>query len=448
MSEQNQSTKRQPSTSTLHLFWPNDHPLDSTGYLIGWKIESVYCVATLVENWPVTSSNQPIRQLDGMHESSKARLLGQLNPEGNSSGSPSPSHGHEGWMTITYHRGTLQIKGLKDEEETILVIYERPSMRRHHFLSLRPLLKPSLVSSQFASSSKPSGNEPLAQKIKLLDQLYPHRAMPGPECGHPREMSKVIQFVNSSEEIHNRIHHYSTPKTVDRKNATPKPDGPPCSHPLPYHLDSILALSTFLQQFNVRLAEISSWPSRYRKINREEDADLSGRRAEYVMLFNTLWLIANDIIFGQTSGAILMENSEPLADWLEYHLQTYTVTLVKRALHWTNSYPVGLKLNDQLGQAFCLCSNMAVDFWHIYVLKHAYLILPRMIWIVGFVSLFGNTFTLAIASDFLTIATFHLWIIYRLFTFIFDCQLRFLSVLFNIFRGNLLFQKMVGSTAY
>jgi hypothetical protein len=38
-------------------------------------------------------------------------------------------------------------------------------------------------------------------------------------------------------------------------------------------------------------------------------------------LFNTLWLIANDIIFGRTSGQILMENSEPLAAWLEYHLQ-------------------------------------------------------------------------------------------------------------------------------
>lgn len=71
------------------------------------------------------------------------------------------------------------------------------------------------------------------------------------------------------------------------------------------------------------------------------------------------------------------------------------------------------------------------------VLQHAYLILPKMIWAVGFASLFGNTFALAIASDFLTIATFHLWIIYRLFTFIFDFQLQFLSVLFNIFRGTL-----------
>jgi len=306
-------------------------------------------------------------------------------------------------------------------------------MRRHHFLSLRPLLKPSLVSNEFSPSSKATENEELARKIQLFDQIYPEYAMPGVECGHPREMSKVIDSVNSSEEVHNRLHHVT--KNAGRKTVHPSLPRTRDSHPIPYRLDSILALSTFLQQLNVRLVEICSWPSRYRKITREEEDDLSDRRAEYVMLFNTLWLIANDIIFGRAIGAILMENCELLAAWLEYHLQTYTVAFVKQALHWTNSYPVGLKLNDQLGHAFCVCSNLAVDFWHIYVLQHAYLVLPNMIWAVGFASLFGNTFALAIASDFLAIGTFHLWIIYRLFTFIFDFQLQFLSVLFNIFRG-------------
>lgn len=116
-------------------------------------------------------------------------------------------------------------------------------------------------------------------------------------------------------------------------------------------------------QLNVRLAEISSWPSRYRKITRDEVTDLPGRRAEYVMLFNTLWLIANDVILGRAIGRVLMDNSLTLAEWLEYHLRTYTVNLAKSALDWTNSYPVGLKLNDQLGRAFCNGSKMAVDVW-------------------------------------------------------------------------------------
>jgi hypothetical protein len=99
-----------------------------------------------------------------------------------------------------------------------------------------------------------------------------------------------------------------------------------------------------------------------------------------------------------------------------------------------NKHPIKKRACSTL-KFYFLCSDVFFFEKQKDVLKHAYLILPKMIWTVGFVSLFGNTFALAIASDFLTIATFHLWIIYRLFTFIFDCQLRFLSVLFNIFRG-------------
>ncbi|PLW17734.1 hypothetical protein PCANC_09073 [Puccinia coronata f. sp. avenae] len=432
------------SNEISHLFWPSDHPLDAKGYLVGSRIGTLYAVATLAP------FSQSISDLDRCYKHSAARLIGQLNPLNDTPSRPSPAGGDEDWITIIYNgTGTIQINASKTDDETIVVLYDRPSMRKHHFLSLRPLLKPSLVSTDSSSSpsssssssaaaaSKHNENEELAHKIVLFDRFFPHHAMPGVPCGHPREMSKVIEFVNSSEEMHTRLLHFIAtqnvkPKPVHSSHLAPHPSRRPL---FPYRLDSILALSTFLQQLNVRMVEISSWPSRYRKITREEDGDLSGRRAEYVMLFNTLWLVANDIIFGRATGAILMQNCDLLAAWLEYHLQMYTVTLIKRALRWTNSYPVGLKLNDQLGQAFCLCANMTVDFWHIHVLKHAYLILPKMIWTAGLVSLFGSTFALAVASDLLTIATFHLWIIYRVFTVIFDCQLRFLSVLFNIFRG-------------
>jgi len=116
-------------------------------------------------------------------------------------------------------------------------------MRRHHFLSLRPLLKPSLVSNEFSPSSKATENEELARKIQLFDQIYPEYAMPGVECGHPREMSRVIDFVNSSEEVHNRLHHVT--KNAGRKTVHASLPRTRDNHPIPYRLDSILALSTF-----------------------------------------------------------------------------------------------------------------------------------------------------------------------------------------------------------
>lgn len=38
-------------------------------------------------------------------------------------------------------------------------------------------------------------------------------------------------------------------------------------------------------------------------------------------LFNTLWLIANDVIFGSSSATFFMENAIPLAAWLESNLE-------------------------------------------------------------------------------------------------------------------------------
>ncbi|POW22294.1 hypothetical protein PSHT_01373 [Puccinia striiformis] len=418
--DQQPSSSSSPSIETFHLFWPSDSGFDSFGYLVGWKIDRVYCIATLSQNYQLDSLSHSVNR---SFPNSSVRLLGQLNPH-----DPSPTQYGEDWITMRYdQQGTLQIKrGSNEEKMTMIITFTQT------FLTFKSIVL----------SLKPSGNENLAQKIRLFDTVYPKLSAPDRDrSGHPKQMSQllIVCFINKSEAVHNRLHTTTTTSTTtattkfEKKEKEKKLEKNSASNrqssvykSCQNHINSIINLSTFIQQFNVRLVEISSWPDRYRKIRREEAEDLSSRRAEYVMLFNTLWLIANDIIFGRASGAILMEHSQLLADWLEFHLQ---------ALLWTNSYPVGLKLNDQLGNAFWVGSNMAIDFWHIYVLKHAYLILPKMIWIVGFVSLFGNTFALAIASDFLTIATFHLWMIYRFFTFVFDSQLRFLSVLFNIFRG-------------
>lgn len=129
------------------------------------------------------------------------------------------------------------------------------------------------------------------------------------------------------------------------------------------------------------------------------------------------------------------------------------------ALQWTNSYPVGLKLNDELCEAFCTGSILAVDLWHacwylshipemiswtliplhhLGILRPAFNVLPHIIYLTGMASFCGNTLALAIASDFFALSTFHLWTVYRIFTFIFYWHIRTLQFLFNIFRGQML----------
>jgi len=96
-----------PSSSgeTFHVFWPSDHPLDSAGYLVGWRVDAVYTVATLA---PFSHS---IGELHQSCKHSSTSLLGLLNPLNSPTSHPALVESESGWLTIMYDgRGRLQIK--------------------------------------------------------------------------------------------------------------------------------------------------------------------------------------------------------------------------------------------------------------------------------------------------------------------------------------------------
>ena len=65
-----------------------------------------------------------------------------------------------------------------------------------------------------------------------------------------------------------------------------------------------------------------------------------------------LWLIANDVIIGSAIVAILLENADALGQTLADGLQHYAVDAVHSSVRWLTEWPLGLKLNDELGGFF------------------------------------------------------------------------------------------------
>lgn len=61
--------------------------------------------------------------------------------------------------------------------------------------------------------------------------------------------------------------------------------------------------------------------------------------------------------------------------------------------------------------------------------------LPSIIYMLGISATVGTTMSLAIASDILSLATFHLYIFYSMSTAVFAFHISALNSLFNIFRG-------------
>lgn len=423
------------SKPLTHLFWPSDISPGTGGYLIGWRFQNAACVATLVTlSWLQLHQLRHVQLELHSTQNLPVEVLGYIS---NSETAPTSSRQlfpSATWIDLEFSGKTPQLCS-SEQDAMLIVIYNRPSMKRHHFLSLQPLLRSSTMLKTCRQQVKKSN---LPAKMRRLDEAYrrPSATRNPPDL----TLLHVLDFINHSQELNERAHGKYLPVVTNQDNnqhhnqddSKAKSQRP---WPIPDSFLSCLMLSTTVQQLNVRISEITSWPARYQKIWREEPTTLLDRRGEYVRLFNTLWLIANDIIFGRSSATFLMENRNVLAAWLESNLEEYTVNFIRKALQWTNSYPVGLKLNDELCETFYTGSVLIVDLWHTYVLKPTFGVLPHIILVTGCASFCGHTFTLAVASDFFSLSTFHLWVVYRLFTFVFDWHLRTLQFLFNIFRG-------------
>lgn len=76
-----------------------------------------------------------------------------------------------------------------------------------------------------------------------------------------------------------------------------------------------------------------------------------------------LWLIANDVIIGSAVVAILLENADVLGARLGAALQAYAVDAVQANVRWLTEWPLGLKLNDELGGFFRDALLWLTSFW-------------------------------------------------------------------------------------
>ncbi|KAH9819024.1 N-acetylglucosaminyl transferase component-domain-containing protein [Melampsora americana] len=402
------------------LFWPSDISPGTSGYLIGWRFQNTACVATLVTlSWLQSDQLRHVQLELRSSLNLTVELLGHIsNPETASTAGPRLSSSAT-WIDLEFSGKTPRCCS-SEQDGMLIVIYKRPSMKRHHFLSLQPLLKSSTVLKNCHQQTKKSN---LPAKMRRLNEAYRrpsvNQKLPDITLLH------ALDLINHSQELHERAYGKYLP-AVANQDISQDHSKVESKHTwlIPDSFYACLMLSTTV---GLRATKRYGRTSLPRCLT--AGPNMSG------VLFNTLWLIANDIIFGRSSATLLIENSNLLAVWLESTLEEYTVAFIRKALQWTNSYPAGLKLNDELCETFYTGSVLIVDLWYTYVLKPTFGVLPHIILMTGCISFCGHTFTLAVASDFLALSTFHLWVVYRLFTFVFDWHLRTLQFLFNIFRG-------------
>ncbi|KAL2826976.1 muts domain V-domain-containing protein [Aspergillus cavernicola] len=109
-------------------------------------------------------------------------------------------------------------------------------------------------------------------------------------------------------------------------------------------------ISATAQQVDIRLQQFCYWPTQYIKLRQRKDdwESVTTYHAHYIRFYNSLWLVANDVIIGIALGSYIIDNANWVAYQINFVLSGWTVEGLQRTISWLMDWPAGLKLNNEL----------------------------------------------------------------------------------------------------
>lgn len=109
-------------------------------------------------------------------------------------------------------------------------------------------------------------------------------------------------------------------------------------------------ISATAQQVDIRLQQFCYWPIQYMKLRQRKDnwESITTSHPDYIRFYNSLWLVANDVIIGIALGSYIIDNAHWVAYQINHIISGWTVQGLQRTISWLMGWPAGLKLNNEL----------------------------------------------------------------------------------------------------
>jgi phosphatidylinositol glycan class Q protein len=195
-------------------------------------------------------------------------------------------------------------------------------------------------------------------------------------------------------------------------------------------------MSATAQQIDIRLQQFCYWPIQYLTLRKSRASwgSITNSHPDYIRFYNSLWLVANDIILGIALGSYIMENSELAAANVDMIFSAWSIDGLRRMIIWLMGWPGGLKLNTELADFLGDLFLWVIDYWAgcISLLRPH---LPILIQVIGLSAFAGATLPISMFLDLVSLLTLHIYSFYIASARIFHWQLTIMISLFHLFRG-------------
>lgn len=124
-------------------------------------------------------------------------------------------------------------------------------------------------------------------------------------------------------------------------------------------------ISATAQQVEIRLQQFCYWPMQYLTLRKRKDdwESVTTSHPDYIRFYNSLWLVANDVIIGMALGSYIIDNSTWVAESISEILSTYSVAALQTTITWLMDWPAGLKLNNELAAFLGDLFLWVIDHW-------------------------------------------------------------------------------------
>jgi phosphatidylinositol glycan class Q protein len=124
-------------------------------------------------------------------------------------------------------------------------------------------------------------------------------------------------------------------------------------------------ISATAQQVEIRLQQFCYWPMQYITLRKRKNdwESVTTSHPDYIRFYNSLWLVANDVIIGIALGSYIIDNSAWVAEKISEILSLYSIAALRRTIAWLMDWPAGLKLNNELATFLGDLFLWVIDHW-------------------------------------------------------------------------------------